>query len=223
MTVSRRAFLAGSASALAASTGIASAATPQCNAPGLPSAAPPNRLLVDCASRRNFRLFRQNPDYVGLAGLVSLNFVQGKPGSYPAGTMMLFPWLKPKGVALGAARVWPSYVPIGNNQMQLADAIRVQTLPADDYFCRVVLNAPWSNFIGFVVDAPRAVQPAQKWVTNVDKLADGAGIGIDWSSANLNTPWFGGSPWIPAGGHCQGKAWRAVIVDGLNQASIGSC
>src|SRR4051812_19446027 len=107
-TVSRRVFLAGSASALAAassiaSAGIAAAATAQCSSPGRPSATPPNRLLVDCASRRNFRLFRQNPDYVGLAGLVSLNFVQGKPGSYPAGTMMLFPWLKPKGVALGAA------------------------------------------------------------------------------------------------------------------------
>ena len=112
-------------------------------------------VVIDCATRRNFQLFRTNPDYVRLTGLVSLNVVKGQLGTYSAGTMMVFPQLTPKGVALGAGRAWPSYVtarnPVGAAMLKQVDAIRMQTLPADDYFCRVVLSAPWSFFIGFSV------------------------------------------------------------------------
>jgi hypothetical protein len=61
------------------------------------------------------------------------------------------------------------------------------------------------------------------WVTNVDKLADGGRVGINWTSANLNNAWFGGNSCIPNTDTCNGNAWRKVIVDGLNQASIGAC
>ena len=223
-TLDRRAFLFASVGALSATTGIANAApTQQCSSPLLPRAVVPNRLLVDCATRRNFQLFRANPDYVGLTGLVSLNVVQGKLGTYPAGTMMIFPRLTPNGVALGEGRAWPSYITTGNNVLTQVDAIRMLTLPADDYFCRIVLKAPWTNFIGFSVDVASVLQPNQVWATSVDKLADGKGVNIDWSSANLNAPWFGGSRWIPESRQCQGNAWRTVIIDGLSQASVGAC
>lgn len=226
----RRAFLFASVGALSATGGFAHAAPAlQCSSPSVPAAIVPNRLLVDCAARLNFKLFRANPDYVGLTGLVSLNVVKAKLGTYPAGTMMLFPQLKPKGVALGANRVWPSYVTAadpatGASTLRQVDAIRMQTLPADDYFCLVVLSAPSSFFIGFSVDAASDPVPGnQTWVSNVEKLADGKGVTVGWSSANFNAPWFGGSRWIPADDQCQGKAWRAVIIDGLSQASIGAC
>lgn len=228
-TLDRRAFLLASAGALSAATGFAHAApAPQCSSPNMPAAVVPNRLLVDCASQRNFQLFRANPEYVRLTGLVSVNVVQGKTNTYPAGTMMVFPQLTPKGVALGTSRAWPSYITARNiltgaNSLKQVDAIRMQTLPEDDYFCQLVLNAPWTFFIGFSVDAPSDPLTNQTWVSNVDKLADGKGVKVTWASANLNAPWFGGSRWIPAGDQCQGKAWRSVIVDGLSQASVGAC
>jgi hypothetical protein len=52
----------------------------------------PNRLTVDCASRRNFALWRKNVTYQGLAGAVSMSFVRGKYGEFPAGNLFLFPW-----------------------------------------------------------------------------------------------------------------------------------
>jgi hypothetical protein len=98
------------------------------------------------------------------------------------------------------------------------------TLPVDEYLCRVVLQAPWTSFIGFQLDTPfGAADAARDWFTNVDALADGQGVGIDWTSANLNNSWFGGSHWIPKSETCGGKTWRQVIVDGLHQASVGAC
>src|SRR5262245_24020990 len=47
----------------------------------------PNSLTVDCASKRNFRTFRQYSDYLGLAGVVSMTTVRGKYGSYQAGNL----------------------------------------------------------------------------------------------------------------------------------------
>lgn len=226
-TLNRRAFMLASVAALSATTSIVRAApapAPRCSSPSVPAAVVPNRLLVDCASRRNFRLFRANPDYVRLTGVVTLNVVQGKLGTYPAGLMMLFPQLTPKGVALGASRAWPSYITTGTNmQMSQVDAIRNLMLPPDDYFCRLVLQAPWTSMLGFSVDAPTTLQPGQTWLAEVDALGDGKGVNIDWSSASLNAPWFAGRSWIPADRECDGKAWRRVIADGVSQASVGLC
>jgi hypothetical protein len=182
----------------------------------------PNRLTVDCASRMNFRLFRKNPTYIGLAGVVSMTFVRGKQGSYSAGNLFLFPWLKPKGRAQSV--VWPSVAPTDATQFVQASPIPNTYLPPSEYFCDFVLNAPSSNFIGFQLDEPhRNGREKLAWISNVDKLADGVPVGINWTSSNINRPWFGGNSCIPDTDACNGKAWRKVIVDGLNQASVGAC
>ena len=54
-------------------------------------------------------------------------------------------------------------------------------------------------------------------------VADGKGIGIDWTSANLNGPWFGGSRWVPNSDACHGKGWRALIIAALSRASTPAC
>jgi hypothetical protein len=222
--LSRRAFLG--ASVIAVETlrqSLPAIAAPQCVTGFLPSFLP-NRLTADCASRRNFQLFRQNSIYLGLAGMVSMSFVRGGIGSYEAGNLFLFPWLKPKGVALGIGKVWSSVAPRSATRVISASPIPNWTLPIDDYLCNYILKAPGNYFLGFAVDGPVPKDQAQwAWFTNVDKLADGQGAGIDWTSANLNDPWFGGSKFIPNSDTCNGNAWRALVVDGLNQASSAVC
>src|SRR4051794_9487960 len=104
---SRRTFLGMSAMSIGSAVVLPgrALAQAQCVTALLPPFLP-NMLTVDCASRRNFQLFRQNSVYLGLTGVVSMNFVRGRLGSYPAGNLFLFPWLKPKGAALGSAKVW---------------------------------------------------------------------------------------------------------------------
>jgi hypothetical protein len=196
------------------------AAPPKCVTGPLPGFLP-NRLTVDCASRMNFRLYRKNPDALGLAGVVSMTFVRGKIGSYSAGNLFLFPWLK-KG---GAQKiVWPSVAPTDSTQFIQANPIPNHFLPVDEYFCERVIAAPSLNFIGFQVGRPFGKGRAKlQWVTDVAKLADGGPVGINWTSSNLNRAWFGGSNSIPNGETCNGAAWRKIIVEGLHQASVAAC
>jgi hypothetical protein len=217
--VSRRAFLGASAGALAVlNAPHAAFAQAACVKSGLPDFLP-NRVTVDCASRHNFHLFRQNTDYMGLAGVVSMTTVRGPSSSYGAGSLMLFPWLKPKGQAFGVAKAWGAVYPVGAQSVS-ASPIPNWHLPIDEYFCSTVLQVPYKSFIGFSVDVPHDESTAQfAWFSNVDKLADGSGVGIDWTSANMNRLWFGGSQWIPATDTCNGSKWRKVIVAGLEQAS----
>jgi hypothetical protein len=223
-SLTRRGFLVSSiVTAATLRQSIAGAASSQCVTGALPGFLP-TRLTVDCASQRNFQVFRQNTAYLGLTGVVSMTTVRGKFGTYSAGNLFLFPWLKPKGRALGVAKAWGAMMPTDLTQSAAASPIPVATLPLDEYFCRIVLQAPWPYFIGFGVDEPLpSHQPQFAWFSNVDKLADGKGIGIEWGSANLNRPWFGGSAYIPATDDCNGSAWRQVIVDGLNRASVPAC
>jgi len=220
--VSRRAFVAtslGGVSALAFPASLAAAA--QCVTSWLPAFLP-NYLTVDCASKRNFQIFRQNPDYLGLAGVVSMTVVRGRLGSYPAGNLFLFPWIKPKGQLL-KGRTWPASVPVNLTAYVTANPIPNAYLPLDEYFCRFVVQAPWTSFIGFLVDNPVSQFEAKfDWFTNV-KLSDGKSIGIDWTSSNLNNPWFGGSHLIPSTDACNGKTWRGLIIAGLQQASHPGC
>jgi hypothetical protein len=220
----RRIFLAGSIGSLSLlSTSAIAFGQIACPSGPLPSFLP-NRLTVDCASRRNFQIFRQNSNYLGLAGAISMTFVQGKLGSYQAGNLFLFPWLKPKGVALGTAKVWNSVVPTDAAGYKAASPIPNSRLPLDDYFCTYVLQAPQPMFIGFAVDMPfNKLEARLGLYTNVEKAADGKPLGIDWASSNLNHPWFGGRRAIPADDTCNGKAWRALIVEGLIQASSRVC
>jgi hypothetical protein len=219
---SRRAFIGASLIGVATlRQSVSAIAAPRCVTGSLPDFLP-NRLTVDCASRMNFRLFRKNPTYLGLAGVVSMTFVRGKQGSYSAGNLFLFPWLKPKGRAQKI--IWPSVAPTDATQFVQASPIPNGYLPLGDYFCSSVLKAPSSNFIGFELDAPfEEGREKLVWVTNVDKLADGGPVGINWTSANLNNAWFAGNSCIPNTDTCNGNAWRKIIVDGLNQASIGAC
>jgi len=221
----RRAFLGVAAGAVSVlrHPGIAAAQTPACVSSGLPGFLP-LRLTVDCASRRNFQLFRKNTDYLGLAGVVSMTWVRGRYGNYEAGSMFLFPWLKRKGQALGPTKVWGAVLPTNRIQFMSSAPIPDATLPVDEYFCNYRLQAPTAMFIGFQVDVPYSrVEGRFDWFTNVDKLADGKGVGIDWTSSNLNQSWFGGSRFIPNKDTCYGAAWRKLIVDGLMRASTLSC
>jgi hypothetical protein len=217
----RRAFLGMSVGAVSMLRHPLSAAaqTPAC-VPGGMAQFLPTRLNVDCASRQNFQLFRKNAGEVGLAGVVSMSFVRGKYGSYDAGSMMVFPWLKPKAKNSTAL---PAVVPVNSVQFVSSGPIPDGTLPVDEYFCRVCLQAPITMFIGFQVDVPHGQGEARfDWFSNA-RLADGKGVGIDWTSSNLNNPWFDGSRTIPNKDTCNGAAWRKLIVDGLTQASTGLC
>lgn len=183
----------------------------------------PNTLTVDCASRQNFKIFRQNSDYLGLVGVVSMTAVRGSLGSYEAGNLFLFPWLKPAGAKLGAGKVWNAVVPTSATAFRQADPIR-PALPVDEHFCTYVLKAPQRSFIGFIADSPYSTLEVQLGLySNVKKLADGKPVGIDWASSNLNNPWFGGSRQIPETTTCNGSAWRALIANGLNLASSQTC
>jgi hypothetical protein len=222
MTVfGRRAFLGMSMGVVSSLRHPLSAAaqTPAC-VPGGMAQFLPQRLNVDCASRRNFQLFRKNTDDVGLAGVVSMSFVRGKYGNYDAGSLMVFPWLKPKSQNRAAL---PAVIPVDSVQFMSSGPIPDGTLPLDEYFCLFRLQAPITMFIGFQVDVPYSQSEARfDWFSNA-KLADGKGVGIDWTSSNLNNPWFGGSRCIPGTDTCHGAAWRKLIVDGLTQASTGLC
>jgi hypothetical protein len=220
----RRGFLASAgALSLACFPGVAEAQT-ACVTGAYPPFLP-NRLTVDCASRQNFRLFRQNPDYLGLTGVVSMTSVRSKYGTFPSGNLFLFPWLKPKGRAFGASKNWGSAVSTGATTVASMSPIPNEYLPPDEYFCRVVMAiTPLTTCIGVWVDVPHAATNANgMWLSNTPKLADGNAVGIDWTSSNLNNPWFGGSRWIPNADDCQGNAWRNLITDGINQASAGLC
>lgn len=217
----RRTFLM-SVGALSVLPATAMAQT-ACVTSGLPGFLP-TRLTVDCASRRNFRLYRQNSVYMGLTGVVSMTFVRGRFGSYQAGNLFLFPWLKPKGIALGSTKVWGAVMPVNATQFMSATPVKGNGLPVDEAFCQSVIQAPTNQFIGCIVDTPYSpVESRFAWFTNVAKLADGKPVGIDWTSSNLNNPWFGGNQTVPDTNTCNGAAWRNLIVDGLNQASQAMC
>lgn len=183
----------------------------------------PTMLSADCASRRNYQLFRANTGYLGLAGVVSMTFVRGRTWSYPAGNLFLFPWLKPKGAALGAGKQWGALAPTGATGVLAASPIPNANLPLDEYFCNTVIQAPLAQFIGFSVDEPYSALEVKLGLYSNAKLADGKGIGIDWASSNLNHSWFAGNQQIPATAACNGKAWRQLIASGLDLAARQTC
>src|SRR4051812_15770687 len=109
-SLNRRAFLASAgAFSLASVPQIADAQT--CVTSGLPAFLP-TRLTVDCATRRNFAVYRRYASYMGLAGCVSMSYVRTKYGEYPAGNLFLFPWLNKSGQALGVGRDWGTVMPL---------------------------------------------------------------------------------------------------------------
>jgi hypothetical protein len=226
-SLSRRMFLGASAGAVSAlsrpGTALAAPAQQKCVVDYRALPVQPAYLTVDCASRRNFQLYRKNTDYLGLAGAVSMTSVRGRQGTFEGGNLFLFPWLKPKGQ--GLARLWGAVAPTSATAYMSAGPIPNAALPVEEYFCNFVLEAPATLFIGFQVDVPYSkLESRFDWFTTVDKLADGKGVGIDWTSSNLNNGWFAGSRFIPKTDQCGGSTWRKLIIAGLNQAaSAAAC
>lgn len=182
--------------------------------------AVPSRLSIPCASRQNFRLFRQNSSQMGLVGVVN---IVNAGGAFDAGTMFLYPWLKLAGQGLRNS-VAAAALPSDPWQSFPARFIPDASLPQDQYLCRYVLNLPWQCFIAFSVDIPPANEHAQTaWRTSIPKLSDGAAVAIDWTSSTLNPTWFAGSHVIPDQAACNGSAWRAAITKAVDQAATASC
>src|SRR5690348_3528329 len=167
-SLDRRAFLAGAgALSLGSFPQIAGAQT-ACVTSGYPPFLP-TRLTVDCATRRNFSIWRKYADYMGLAGCVSMTYVKGRYGAYPAGNLFLFPWLNKKGQALGAGYNWQTVMPLDLTRTTPAGPIPNWQMPLDEYFCRYRLEVPIQGFIGFRADVPFNLQDSRRpWFTNVD-------------------------------------------------------
>src|ERR1044072_2389918 len=181
---SRRAFMSGSLSALAL-PGLPAFAAPLCVTGSLPPFKP-SQLSVDCASRTNFQLFRKNTSYLGLTGVVSMTYVRGKWGEYPAGNLFLFPWVKKKGLALGATYDWKSVMPVSSTNVSAAAPIRGWTAPLDESFLRLRLDVPTAGFIGFRVDEPVGLNDSRRpWFTHAAAPAGRKGVGIASTSSKL--------------------------------------
>ena len=139
--------------------------------------------------------------------------VDGKLGSYPAGSLFLFPFNRD---ATSTSEL--AHLPGPDAARPLVKAAPMTTLglPPDEFFCHYVLQAPWQSFISCTLDMPIAREiGAWPWHSNVE--IGGATIGVRWTSSNLNHPWFAGSRWIPESD--DGQIWRARIIDGVRRAA----
>ncbi len=117
-------------------------------------------------------------------------------GNYAGGSLFLYPWLKtPDGRPARIAQLsqYQAFLPgpIPANPLPNFGA------PLDEQLCTYALQAPSQDFIGFAVDVPLSSRGDLSWYSTVDSVA-GQTVGVDWSSSNLNGPWFGGSQAIPA-------------------------
>lgn len=157
---------------------------------------------------------------MGLVGVVSM---VNAGGSFEPGTLFLYPWLKPAGRSLLASNLRPA-LPIAADVSAAGTFIPDASLPPDRYLCSALLQLPWQAFIGFTVDVPSKAEPVSSaWRTHVPKLGDGAAVAIDWTSANLNSPWFNGSRVIPDDATCRGGGWRRLIASALVDATTSVC
>lgn len=221
--ISRRSFLsAAGASALLPAVGALAATPPAACITGPLPRFLPNRLTVACGSRQNLTLFLKNSKHMGLSGIVSMTKVTGSHGTHEAGNLFLVPWLKREAKSTGQR--WFASRPASVGPSIQMSLIPNDAVPIDEYLSRVVMGLPPKALIGFSVDALLAKSSARwQWVNNIENLAGKDGFSINWTSAMLNPPWFGGSRWIPGDDSCDGKAWRALIVDGLKQATVAAC
>jgi hypothetical protein len=221
--VSRRTFLGGSgALAFAGRPSWAAGTDRQCA-----SAHVPPYLTVDCAARRNYQEFRKHSERIFLVGLVSLASFTGRYGQYGAGSLFLFPVLRPPhqqpapagGAAPpaitglipqpAAAPVPQPAFPAGHSEESLLALLEPK-------------GAARSQFVGFLVDVPADDGRSGLSRFTAGRLPDGKSVRIEWTVSNLNRPWFG-SPTIPHDGTCNGAAWRKVVVEGLKQATVARC
>jgi hypothetical protein len=208
-TPSRRAFLATSAGIVCAihSANTALAAL-QVSATDTPVS-----LRISLANALNFRLFAQNRDTLGLSAVMAMRPVDGRLGSYPAGSLFLFPFNRDATSARELAHL-PG--PDAASPLIKSAAMTTLGLPPDEFFCHYVLKAPWQGFISCALDAPIAREIGMSpWHSNLE--IGGTTIGIRWTSSNLNHPWFAGSRWIPESD--DGQIGRARIIGGVRRAA----
>ena len=208
-TSTRRAFLATSAGGFCA-IHSASTAFAALQIGSIESAVSPR---ISLANALNFRLFAKSSGTLGLSAVMAMQPVDGKLGSYSAGSLLLFPFNQDATSARELA-----HLPGPDAASPLIKTLPMTTLglPPDEFFCHYVLQAPWQSFISCTLDAPVAREiGAWPWHSNVE--IGGAIIGVRWTSSNLNHPWFAGSRWIPE--NDDGQIWRARIINGVRRAA----
>jgi hypothetical protein len=208
-TPSRRAFLAISAGTLCAFHGWrATFASAQSDWLGLSASA-----RLNLANALNLRLFFNNKDAFGLAGLMTIRQVEGELGRYPDASLLLFPF-KRKNSRPETQAFLPG--PDAARPIIPTIAMDTQGLPPDEYFCHYLLKAPREGFIGFELGTPLA-SGTDKWPWHSNVQVGNDTVGIRWTSSNLNHPWFAGSRWIPDNEH--GEPWRARIIAGVRRVA----
>ncbi len=147
---------------------------------------------------------------------MAMRLVDGRLGSYPSGSLLLFPFNRDAMVARELAHL-PG--PDAASPAIKTAPMTTLGLPPDEFFCHYVLKAPWQNFISCTLDAPLAREIGMSpWHNNVE--IGGTTVGICWTSSNLNHPWFAGSRWIPESD--EGQVWRARIIEGVRRAAVFS-
>jgi len=208
-TPSRRAFFAISAGGVCVVHGgsAALAARP------LDAIDTPVSSQIRLASALNLRSFLRNRDTLGLSAVMAMQPVDGELGSYPAGSLLLFPFKRH-----ASSPDQPAFLPGSQRASPLITAVPMMTrgLAPDEFFCHYVLKAPWQSFISCEFGAPIAREIGlAPWHGNV-AIGDDI-VGVRWTSSNLNDSWFLGSRWIPETD--LGKAWRARIIDGVRRAA----
>lgn len=225
MITTRRTFLGGScALAFAGKESLAYAAdSQQCLSSYVPAS-----LTLTCATRKNYETFRDNSERIHLAGLVSLVNFKGQYGQYNAGTLFLFPVLRP-------AYLQPKAKPgvklpeiAGLLPRTATDSIVLPPLDAghneESLVGRLSPEAhALKRFVGFGVDVAASDGRSRLSRFTEGKLPDGKSIRIEWTVSNLNRSWFAGSPTIPQDQTCDGASWRKLIVEGLKQATSRAC
>lgn len=208
-TPSRRTFLAISAGTLCVFHGQRAAfASARSDWLSLSASA-----RLNLANVLNLRLFFNNKDAFGLAGLMTVRQVEGELGRYPDASLLLFPF-KQKNSSAETQAFLPG--PDAASPIIPTAAMDTQGLPPDEYFCHYVLKAPPENFIGFELGTPLP-SSTDKWPWQSNVQIGNDTVVFRWTSSNLNHPWFAGSRWIPDNEH--GEVWRARIIAGVRRAA----
>jgi hypothetical protein len=208
--VNRRAFLATASVGLCTMHGyrLAQASSP---AYGKQTPPPPQIAL---ANALNFSSFAQNREKLALSAVMATRPVVCKVGSYPSGTLFLFPFNSSNAQASNAA----AFLPGSDTASPLVATAPMATrgLPPDEFFCHYVIQAPPQSFVSCEVGVPIAQNDSRgPWHGNA--MIAGETIGFRWTSSNMNHPWFGGSRWIPESG--DGNSWRDHFIDGVGHAA----
>jgi hypothetical protein len=209
-TVNRRAFLATAAVGLCTTPGTSLLQASQ----QIHGSQTPQSPRISFANALNFSSFVQNKEKLALSAVMAMRPIACKAGSYPSGSLFLFPFSQRNSQASSAA----AFLPGSDAGAPLIATAPMATLglPPDEFFCHYVIQAPPQSFIGCEVGAPVAHNDSRgPWHGNV--VIAGETVGFRWTSSNLNDPWFGGSRWIPESD--EGNPCRDRFIDGVRHAA----